>query len=314
MPMIHACCCGLDVQKKTVVACLMVFDAAGRRAQEVRTFGTMTADLLALIAWLTVAECTHVAMERPGVDWKPVFTLLEGLFEVLVVNAPHVKALPGRKPDVKDAEWIADLLPHGLRRGSFVPSAAQRELRDLTRHRTTLVAERSRMVNRLQKVREDANINLAAVASDGTGVSARARLTALLEGRSDPHLLADLAQGRMRSQREQWEPALVGRLRPPQALLLREPLSHLESLDEALERFSTAMAERLRLFAWAIDRLETIPGLRRRRAEILLAEMGPELSRFPSAQPLAAWAGRCPGHHESAGTRQSGKPRQGRRW
>jgi transposase len=314
MQIIHACCCGPDIHKKTVVACLMFFDAAGRRAQEVRTFGTMTADLLALIDWLTVAECTHVAMESTGVYWKPVFNLLEGLFEVLVVKAQHVKALPGRKTDVKDAEWIADLLQHGLLRGSFVPSAAQRELRDLTRHRTTLVAERSRIVNRLQKVLEDANIKLAAVASDVTGVSARAMLTALLEGRTDPHLLADLAQGRMRSKREQLEQALVGRLRPHHAFLLREHLSHLEYLDEAIERFSTAIAERLRPFEWAIDLLDTIPGLSRRSAEILLAEIGTDLSRFPSAQHLAAWAGMCPGNHESAGKRQSGNTRKGSRW
>lgn len=176
MQIVHACCCGLDVHKKSVVACLMSFDAKGRRRKEVRTFATMTQDLLALSDWLTAAGCTHVAMESTGVYWKPVYNLLEGLFELLVVNAQHIKRVPGRKTDVMDAEWVADLLQHGLLRGSFVPPTAQRQLRDLTRHRSTLVAERARIVNRLQKALEDANIKLAAVASDITGVSARMML------------------------------------------------------------------------------------------------------------------------------------------
>jgi transposase len=311
--MIHACGGGLDGHQRTVGAWLMCCDAAGQRAQAGRTFGTMTADLLTRIDWLTGAGCTHVAMASPGVDGPPVFNLWAGLCEVVVVKAPQVKARPGRQTEVNDAQWLAALLPHGWRRGSGVPSAAPRERRDLTRHRPTWVAERSRLVNRRQKVREDAKITGAAVVSEVTGVSARARLTAGLEGQTAPHRLAALAQGRRRSTRAPLEPALRGRLRPPQAVLLRAPVSPLASLDEAIERVSPAMAERLRRFAWAIDLLETIPGLSRRRAEIRLAERGPDLSRFPSGQHRAAWAGRCPGHHERAGQRHSGNTRQGSR-
>jgi transposase len=314
MQIIHACCCGLDVHKKLIVACLMSFDQAGRRHKEVRTFTTMTGDILALADWLTAAGCTHVAMESTGVYWKPVFNLLEGLFEVLVVNAQHVKALPGRKTDVKDAEWLADLLQHGLLRPSFIPPSAQRELRDLTRHRSTLVAERARIVNRLQKVLEDANIKLAAVASDITGVSARLMLEALLDGERDAAMLAQLARGRMRSKRPLLEQALTGRMRSHHAFLISEHLSHLEYLDESIARFSAELGERLAPSEDEIALLDTIPGLSRRAAEVLLAEIGSDLSRFPSAKHLASWAGICPGNRESAGKRKSGKTRKGSRW
>src|SRR5438067_6071162 len=199
MEVLYPCCCGLDVHKKTVVACLLTTEPNGKVQKEVRTFTTMTQDLLALADWLTAAGCTHVAMESTGIYWKPIYNLLEGLFELLVVNAQHIKAVPGRKTDVRDAEWIADLLRHGLLKGSFIPLAAQRELRDLTRHRTTLVQERARIINRLQKVLEDANLKLAAVATDVMGVSARAMLAALVAGETDPTLLADLAQGKLRA-------------------------------------------------------------------------------------------------------------------
>lgn len=314
MQILHACCCGLDVHKKSVVACLMTFDAAGSRHKEVRTFGTMTHELLALADWLTAAGCTHVAMESTGVYWKPVFNLLEGLFEVMVVNAQHIKQVPGRKTDVRDAEWIADLLQHGLLRGSFIPPRPQREMRDLTRHRSTLVAERARIVNRLQKVLEDANIKLASVVSDIAGVSARAMMQALLDGERDATVLAQLAQGRMRSKRELLEQALVGRMRPHHALLITEHLSHIEYLDESISRFTTELSQRLNSAEDEIVLLDTIPGISRRAAEVLLAEIGSDMSRFPSAKHLASWAGICPGNHESAGKRRSGKTRKGSRW
>lgn len=314
MHIVHDCCCGLDVHKKTVVACLMSFDAKGRRHKEVRTFATMTQDLLALSDWLTAARCTHVAMESTGVYWKPVYNLLEGLFELLVVNAQHIKRVPGRKTDALDAEWIADLLQHGLLRGSFVPPTAQRQLRDLTRHRSTLVAERARIVNRLQKVLEDANIKLAAVASDITGVSARRMLQALLDGERDSAVLAQLARGRMRSKRDLLEQALCGRMRPHHAFMLTEHLSHIEYLDESIARFTAEVNERLSSAEEEIILLDTIPGISHRAAEVILAEIGRDMSRFPTAKHLASWAGICPGNYESAGKRKSGKTRKGSRW
>jgi transposase len=274
----------------------------------------MTQDILALADWLTATGCTHVAMESTGVYWKPVYNLLEGLFEILVVNAQHIKAVPGRKTDVKDAEWIADLLQHGLLRGSFVPLAPQRDLRDLTRHRSTLVAERARIVNRLQKVLEDANIKLAAVASDIAGVSARAMLQGLIDGETDVQALAELARGRMRTKRDVLEQALVGRMRPHHAFLLTEHLSHLEYLDESIARFMAELQARLHEAEADMALLDTIPGISWRAAEIILAEIGRDMGRFPSAKHLASWAGICPGNYESAGKRKNGKTRKGSRW
>lgn len=314
MQIVHACCCGLDIHKKSVVACLMSFDAKGRHQKEVRTFGTMTPDLLALSDWLTAAGCTHVAMESTGVYWKPVYNLLEGLFELLVVNAQHIKRVPGRKTDVMDAEWVADLLQHGLLRASFVPPTDQRQLRDLTRHRSTLVAERARIVNRLQKVLEDANIKLASVASDITGVSARMMLQALLDGEQDSAALAQLARGRMRTKRDLLAQALCGRIRPHHAFMLTEHLSHIEYLDESIARFTDEVNERLSEAEEEILLLDTIPGISRRAAEVILAEVGGDMGRFPTAKHLASWAGICPGNYESAGKRKSGKTRKGSRW
>lgn len=274
----------------------------------------MTQDLLALADWLTAAGCSHVAMESTGVYWKPVYNLLEGLFELLVVNAQHIRRVPGRKTDVQDAEWIADLLQHGLLRGSFVPATAQRQLRELTRHRSTLVAERARIVNRLQKVLEDANIKLAAVASDITGVSARMMLQALLDGERDSAVLAQLARGRMRAKRGLLEQALCGRMRPHHAFMITEHPSHLEYLDESIGRFTAEVGERLSDAEEQIKLLDTIPGLSRRAAEVILAEVGADMSRFPTAKHLASWAGICPGNYESAGKRKSGKTRKGSRW
>jgi transposase len=314
MHVVHERCCGLDVHQKSVVACLITLDTHGTQRKELRSFGTMTAELLALADWLTAAGCTHVAMESTGVYWKPVFNLLEGLFTLLVVNAQHIKHLPGRKTDMRDAEWIADLLQHGLLQPSFIPSAEQRALRDLTRHRSTLVEERARIVNRLQKVLEDTNIKLAAVASDITGKSARTMLDALLTGERDASRLADLARGRMRTKREQLAQALAGRMQPHHCYLIAEHLSHIDYLDEAIERLSGEIAARLTECEEEIALLDTVPGLSRRSAEILVAEIGTDLSRFPSAAHLASWAGMCPGNHESAGKRLSGKTRKGSRW
>ncbi len=307
-------CCGLDVHKKTVVACLLLPDGPGGRQKQTRTFSTMTADLLALGDWLQQAGCTHVAMESTGVYWQPIFNLLEGQFEVLVVNAQHIKAVPGRKTDVLDAEWIAELLQHGLLRGSFIPSAAQRAVRELTRYRATLVAERVRQVGRLHKVLEGTNIKLAAVATDIVGVSGRRILQALLEGVTDPAQLAELAKGRLRAKRAELEQALRGRIQAHQAFLITELLEHVDYLDEAIARVSQEVGERLRPFEEELARLDTIPGVNRRVAENLLAEVGTDMSRFASARHLASWAGRCPGNNESGGKRKSGQTRHGSPW
>lgn len=314
MQILHSCCCGLDVHKKQIVACLMFIDSAGKRQKEIRTFGTMTADILSFSDWLVSAGCTHLAMESTGVYWKPIYNLLEGLFEILVVNAQHIKILPGRKTDVRDAEWIADLLQHGLLRSSFIPSPNQRELRDLTRHRSTLVAERARIVNRLQKVLEDTNIKLASVAKDITGVSARKMLQALLDGERDVTVLAELAKGRMRSKRDMLELALNGRLREHHGFLIAEHLGHIDYLDESIARFTTEINDRLSKELEEIALLDTIPGISARTAEILLAEIGTDMDRFPSAKHLSSWAGMCPGNNESAGKRKTGKTRKGSKW
>ena len=314
MEVLYARCCGVDVHKKTVVACLLQAGADGRRSREVRTFATMTDDLLALADWLRAAGCTHVAMESTGVYWKPVYNILEDQFAVMVVNAAHIKAVPGRKTDCHDAEWVADLLQHGLVRPSFIPDRPQRELRDLTRTRTALIDERSAVVNRLQKVLEDANLKVAGVATDIMGVSGRAIIEAMLQGTTDPATLAELAKGRLRAKRADLERALSGRVSAHHRLLLTTHLAHVDFLDEEIARLSAEIAERLRPVEAEVQRLDTIPGVDRRTAEVLLAELGTELERFPSAAHLASWAGRCPGNHESAGKRRGGRTRKGSKW
>jgi transposase len=311
MEVVYPRCCGLDLHKRIVVACRIVPGLRGQPQKEIRTFSTMTADLLALADWLQAVGCTHVAMESTGVFWKPVYNLLEGQFTLLLVNAQHIKAVPGRKTDVKDCEWLADLLRHGLLKPSFVPDRAQRELRELTRYRTTLVGERSAEINRLQKTLEGANIKLAAVASSIVGKSAREMLDALVAGASDPAALAQLARGRLREKLPQLEQALQGQFAAHQRFLVAQQLAHLDYLDEAIERLSTEIAERLHPFEVTLTQLQTIPGVGRRAAEIIVAEMGTDISRFPSAGHLAAWAGMAPGNNESAGKRRSGKTRQG---
>ncbi len=311
MQVLYPTCCGLDVHKRFVVACVLTTADDGSVQKVTRTFDTMTADLLALADWLAAAGCTHVVMESTSSYWRPIYNLLEGHLVVLVANAFQVKTVPGRKTDVKDAEWLADLLRHGLLRGSFIPAPAQRHLRDLTRYRTHLVEERARLTNRLQAVLEDANVKLASVVTDVRGVSARAILEALLAGATDPALLADLARGRLRAKRDQLARAVVGRFAAHHAFMVTEQLSHLDYLEEAMERASAEIADRLQEDQAAVELLDTVPGISARSAEVLLAELGTDLSRFPDARHLASWAGMCPGNAESGGKRLSGKTRKG---
>jgi transposase len=314
MQVMHERCAGLDVHKKTVVACVLMPDGQGGWCQETRTFGTMTAELLTLSDWLLACGCTHVAIESTGDYWKPVFNILEGTCEVLLVNAQHVKAVPGRKTDVKDAAWLAELLQHGLLRASFIPPVAQRELRDLTRYRSTFIQERVTLINRGQKLLEDANIKLAAVASDIMGVSGRAMLAALVAGHTDPHALADLAKGRLRSKREPLAKALEGRGKPHHRFGLTELLCQVDSLDETIARFDAQIQAICAPFEAAVGLLDTIPGVARHTAEMLVAEIGTDMTRFPSADHLPSWAGVAPGNYESAGKRASGKTRKGNRF
>jgi transposase len=314
MDVMYPHCCGVDVHKREVVACVMTTDPDGTSRKTVRAFGTMTPDILALADWLAVHEVTHVAMESTGVYWKPIWNLLEGQVELLLVNARHVKAVPGRKTDVRDCEWLADLLRHGLLTGSFVPDRPQRELRELTRYRTSLVHERTAAANRLQKTLEGANIKLASVATDILGTSGREILAALVAGQTDAADLAQLAQGRLREKLPQLERALVGCAGPHQRFLVAEQLAHVDFLDAAIARVNSELAERVHPDEDAITRLDTIPGVGRTVAETLVAEIGVDLTRFPSAKHLASWAGLCPGNHESAGKRRGGAIRKGSPW
>jgi transposase len=288
--------------------------AGAAQTKTIRTFGTTTAALDALGDWLGQAGCTHVAMESTGVYWKPVYNRLEGRCTLIVVNSQRIKTMPGKKTDVKDCEWIADLLQLGLLTASLIPSRAQRELRDWTRTRTTLTDERSRTVLRLQKVLEDANIKLSGVATDIMGVSGRAILDALVAGTTDPALLAELAKGKLRAKRAQLQQALAGQMREHHRLLVSAHLAHIDFLDEQIAQFSQEIAERLRPCEAELQRLETIPGIKRRVAEVVAAEIGLDMSVFPTARHLASWAGICPGNHESAGKRTSGKTGKGSKW
>ena len=311
MQVVHSRCCGLDVHKKIIVACLMILGAGGRLTKEIRSFGTMTEDLLALSDWLLGAGCTHVAMESTGFYWKPVWNILEGQFELLLVNAQHMKAVPGRKTDVRDCEWIAELLRHGLLRGSFVPDRELRELRELTRYRTSLTGERAAEVNRVQKTLEGANIKLSSVASDVMGKSGREMLAALVAGSTDAQSMAEMAQGKLRSKLPQLRQALAGQMGAHQRFMLAEQLAHIDDLDETIARLDAEIEERMRPFEEVIARLDAIPGVGRRTAEVIIAEVGTDLSRFPTAGHLASWAGMCPGNNESAGKRHTGKTRKG---
>jgi transposase len=311
MDVVHTHCAGLDVHKKTVVASVIVPDGKTGLQKETRTFGTMTSDLLALSDWLMGYGVTHVAMESTGEYWKPVFNILENNFEVLLVNAQHIKAVPGRKTDVKDSEWIAELLRHGLLKASFVPPLGQRELRELTRYRSTFVRERATLVNRVQKVLESANIKLASVATDVMGVSGRAMLEALIEGQASPAEMAELAQKRMREKRELLAKALEGCVKPHHRFVLTELLCQIDHLDETIDRFNQQVEEYCRPFEEAVALLDTIPGVGREVAEVIVSEIGTDMDRFPSADHLASWSGVAPGNNESAGKRRSGKTTKG---
>ena len=345
MDVVYRHCAGLDVHKKTVVACCITPGAKGEKQIEVRTFGTMTVDLLALSDWLTSKQITHVAMESTGEFWKPIYNLLEGNFELLVVNAKHIKNVPGRKTDVKDAEWIAELLRHGLVRGSFIPPQAQRDLRDLTRQRTNLVQDRATVVNRLQKVLEWANIKLSSVATDVTGVSARAMLEAIVQDQVDPAALSELARGRLRKKRDALEQALTGAVRDHHRFMIAQHLTQIDFLDQQIAAFDEQITAAMQDLSqppdepgptqpdasqvvvtppedttapltWeaAVALLDTIPGVGPRAAEMILAEIGLDMSRFPNEAHLSSWAKLSSGNNESAGKRYSGAIGHGNRW
>jgi transposase len=311
MEVLYRCCCGLDVHAQTVVACLI---RDGKK--QTRTFSTMTDELLALLDWLEMEGCTHVAIESTGVYWKPVFNLLEGVLEVVLVNARHVKAVPGRKTDVRDCEWLADLLRHGLLKASFIPPLEIRELRELTRYGQTLVREQASVANRVQRLIESGNIKLGQVASNALGVSGRLMLRALCEGETDGAKLAALARGRLKEKGAELRRALTGRLSPAQRFVLRELLDRYEELEAALSRASEQIKQEVAkchdpFVVEAVELLQTIPGVGLRVAEVIVSEIGVEMRRFATDRHLASWAGMCPGNHESAGKRKSGRTTKG---
>jgi transposase len=314
MDILHDRCAGLDLHKKTVVACVRTVAPNGRVENQVRTFATMTADLLELADWLGGLGVRHVAMESTGVYWKPVWNLLEDRFELMLVNARHIKQVPGRKTDVKDAEWIAQLLQHGLLSPSLIPPPPIRELRDLTRQRAQLIAERASVANRIHKTLEDANIKLASVATDILGVSGRAMIAKLIRGESDPEVLADEARASLKKKVIPLRQALEGRVTDHHRFLLRMLMDQLGGLESLIAKYSARIGEAMRPFAEAEARLRTIPGVGAQAAEVIVAETGADMSRFATSGHLASWAGVCPGNHESAGKRRSGKTTKGSRW
>ena len=346
MEILHERCAGLDVHKKNVKACFASPGKGGQRTKETRTYLTMTGNLLEMRDWLKEQGCTHIAMEATGVYWKPIYNLLEGDFEILVVNAHHIKTVPGRKTDIKDAEWIADLLSHGLLSASFIPSAPQRELRELTRYRTKLVEERAREINRLQKTLEDTNLKLGDVVSDVMGKASRMILAAIVNGETEPSRLAAFAVGRVRASQEDLERALTGKVTSHHRFMLGQHLQQIEHLDGAIGQVSQEIANRFTPpeppheegeqtpstsplatvsdepsllpvgsppLSWqeAARLIDEVTGISERVAQGLLAEIGINMSQFPSAKHLASWVGICPGNHESAGKRLSGRTRKG---
>jgi transposase len=315
MDIVYVCCAGLDVHKETAVVTVRRRHDTGKVEQRTRTYGTMTAQLLELADWLEAEGVTHLAMESTGVYWKPIWNLLESRFEILLVNAQHIKHVPGRKTDVKDSEWIAQLLQCGLLRGSFVPQTPQRELRELTRQRRQLVHSKASVANRIQKVLEDANIKLGSVASDVLGVSGRDMLRALIAGETDPVKLAELARRKLRAKIPALRLALRGRVTEHHRFLLGLLLDELTHLEGLIERLTDRITEVLPSpFAQAIERLATIPGIDERAAENILAEIGVDMDVFPTSGHLASWTGMCSGQRESAGKRQSGRTRKGNQW
>jgi transposase len=304
----------LDVHKESVTACVRVPDSDGKRVEQIETFRTTVRGLLTLHDWLAARGVTQVAMEATGVYWKPVWAILEDDFDCLLVNARHVKQVPGRKTDVQDAAWLCQLLEAGLLKRSFVPPKPIRTLRNLTRYRKAQIGERQREANRLHKILEDTGIKLDCVATDILGVSGRAMLDALCQGTTDPAVLADLAKGRLRKKIPALHEALEGRFSSEHALVVSAILAHIDFLDAQIERLSEAVEEQLVPFAAAVRLLCTIPGVKQRTAEVIIAEIGTDMTVFPTAGHLVSWAGLCPGHDESAGKRRSGRTRKGSKW
>ena len=313
MQVMYQRCAGIDVHLRFVVVCLSLIEAGVRR-KEIRTFRNETADRLALRAWLLQEQCSHVGMESTGVYWMPVYRRLEGFFELVVANAQHMKAVTGRKTDVQDAEWIADLLQHGLLSPSFVPGQEQQDVRDLTRLRVSLVQERARLVNRVQKVLEEAGIKLSTVRSSVMGLSGRAILQALCDGESDPERLAKLMHPGVHASQEQVIAALTAEVREHHRFLLRELLTLISAQDRSIKHLEQEIERHLRPFEEQMTRCEQINGVSRHVLYVLMAEVGTDLSRFPDAEHLRSWAGVCPGQKESAGKRLSGRSRPGNRY
>lgn len=313
MDVLHPRCAGLDVHKDSVVACIRIHDGP-QASHKVETFGTTTKALLSLAGWLSEHEVTHVAMEATGVYWKPVWHVLDGAFELVLANAMHIKNVPGRKTDVNDATWIADLLAHGLIRSSFVPPTAIQDMRTLMRTRKQLVRERAQHVQRIQKTLEDANLKIASVVSDVTGTSGRAILQALIEGKTSPEELLAVTTGRLRANRSTLLEALRGRIRSPHRFLLKLHLGQIEALEKSIAEIDTEVGALLDPFRAKTERLMTIPGISDVAAQVLVSEIGIDMSRFPTAGHLISWAGLCPRNDESAGKRRSTRLRQGAPW
>jgi transposase len=305
----------LDVHKTSVMACVRGPAEHGRREEHIAQFSTTVQGLLGLRDWLAAHRVTQVAMEATGVYWKPVWAILEDDFELMLVNARHVKQVPGRKTDVSDAAWLCRLAEAGLLRASLVPPKPLRDLRDLTRYRKAQIRDRQREANRLHKVMQDTGIKLDSVASDLLGKSGRAMLDALVTGTTDPEVLADLARGQLRKKLPALREALEGRFGAKHALIVGQILAHIDFLDEAIDRLSEAIEDQLGPFGQAqVDLLCTIPGIQRRAAEVIIAETGADMTKFPTAGHLASWAGVCPGNDESAGKRRSGRTTKGSKW
>jgi transposase len=313
MELLHSRCAGLDVHKKSVVACVREV-VEGTATIETRTFETMTGDLLALSDWLTERQVTVVAMEATGVYWKPVWHVLEGHFELILANASHVKNVPGRKTDVQDAQWLAELVAHGLIRASFVPPQPIQEMRELTRTRKQVIREIGQHTQRVQKVLEDGNIKIDSVVSDLLGVSGRAILRAMIAGEKDAKVLAGLARGRLQNRQAELERALVGRITDHHRFLLRLHMQMIEALEGQVASLDQRIGEQVDPFRWAVALLDEIPGVSEVTAHVIVSEVGTDMRRFPSIAHFLSWCGLCPRNDESAGKRRSTKIRKGAPW